>query len=366
MKKILTIIGARPQFIKASVLSRLIRSNNWNTIFQEVIVHTGQHYDYGMSDIFFEQMDIPKPDYNLNIGSGHHGYMTGNMLIEIEKLLLKEEPDVVIVYGDTNSTLAGALAASKLNIPIAHIEAGLRSYWKKMPEEQNRICTDHLSSLLFCPSQTAINNLYKENINNGFYNVGDIMYDSFLHYSKKIESKFEDIFEDIMNKNGLDKINKEGYNLLTIHRAENTDNMESLSQIINAIGSSDEYFIYPAHPRTIKKIEEYGLTINENIFVIDPVGYFEILTLQHYSNKIVTDSGGMQKEAYFAKKECITLREQTEWIETLNGGWNTLVGMNRSKIIDSIKEKRLLEPQKNYFGDGNSAELILKQIFEII
>lgn len=353
MKKIITIIGARPQFIKAAVLSRLIRSNNWKDKFTEVLIHTGQHYDTNMSEVFFQQMRIPTPDINLNVGSASHGKMTGEMLIQIEKVLIAENPDILIVYGDTNSTLAGALAASKLNIPIAHIEAGLRSYWKKMPEEQNRILADNLSTWLFCPTETAVSNLKKEGINEGVICVGDIMLDASLYYQKEV------------NSSSYKKIrinNNSPFFLLTIHRAENTDDAISLNNIFKGLTSDNINGIFPIHPRTKKKMEEFNIKIPNNIIMINPIGYLEMIELQQNCKFIVTDSGGVQKEAYFMKKPCITLRNQTEWVETVDSGWNTLVGTNIDLIKHSIMSIKCPQEYSNIYGNGNAAEQILSAL----
>ena len=304
MKKILSVVGARPQFVKAASVSREIRKR-----FKEVLVHTGQHYDRNMSPIFFEELSIPKPDYNLEIGSGPHGEQTGRMLIEIEKVLLKEKPDIVLVYGDTNSTAAGALAGAKLHIPVAHVEAGLRSYNRSMPEEINRVIADHLSDLLFCPTETAVRNLSKEGITEGVFNVGDVMYDALIANRKVAESKSKIL--ETMN------LKPKTYLFATIHRAENTDEEKNLKNIIEAFGESGEVIILPIHPRTRKMIEKFGLEFTENVKVIEPVGYLDSTELQANAKKVVTDSGGVQKEAYMLKVLCITLREETEWVETV-------------------------------------------------
>ncbi len=362
MKKIVTIIGARPQFIKAAVLSRLIRTGDWKDKFTELLIHTGQHYDENMSDIFFEQMGIPVPDINLNIGSGTHGRMTGEMIIKIEEILISEKPDNVLVYGDTNSTLAGALAASKLNIPVAHVEAGLRSFWKKMPEEQNRIMTDHLSFWLFCPTQTAINNLKNENINNGIL-VGDIMLDASLHYCSILDRVSDASKNKMLNACGFPLHFKDGnFFLLTVHRAENTDLKTNLEEIFKGIAGIGIEGLFPIHPRTRKIICEQNILVPSNIHLIEPVGYLEMLLFQRMCKFIVTDSGGMQKEAYFMKKPCITLRNQTEWVETVNNGWNTLVGTDAAKIKAAITSINNPIVYPNLYGNGNSAELILSNL----
>ena len=361
MKHIVTIIGARPQFIKAAVLSRLIRTKKWKEKFKETIIHTGQHYDENMSNIFFKELDIPHPDIHLNIVSNTHGEMTGRMLIQTESELIRLKPDLINVYGDTNSTLAGALAAAKLNIPIAHIEAGLRSFSRNMPEEQNRIITDHLSTWLFCPTKTAIKNLQRENINQNIYNVGDIMLDASLFYSKIISDEKSSGLSRIKWIKSLQVAIENGnYALATIHRAENTDNVDSITSIIDALNELKTIIILPLHPRTKKIINRLGIKLHSNIIVIDPIGYFEMLELEMNCSCIITDSGGIQKEAYFLQKPCITLRDQTEWIETIDSGWNILVGSNKDKIINAFSLVKSGQKQtKCLFGKGNTGQRIL-------
>ncbi len=354
--EILTIIGARPQFIKAAVLSRYIK-NNPQCGVMETLVHTGQHYDKNMSDVFFDEMDIPKPDYNLNIGSGSHGKMTGLMLEHIEKLLLELKPDALLVYGDTNSTLAGALAASKLHVPVAHVEAGLRSFMMAMPEEQNRRLTDHLSTWLFCPTDTAIENLQNEGISNRngvassdnkvVCKTGDIMYDASLYYRKK------NIEIDI----------PKNFILLTIHRAENTDNIERLNNIVKAINKlSNKNFIFPIHPRTRKIMNQQGLEFDKHVKVIEPIGYLEMIKYEESCDAVLTDSGGVQKEAFFFKKPCITMRDSTEWVELVDSGWNTLVGADSDKIVKAVNLFALPGESPPLYGDGHTAEKILQAL----
>lgn len=346
--KIVSIVGARPQFIKASAMFKEIRKN-----YEDVLVHTGQHYDYGMSKVFFDQLGIPEPNYNLGVGSGNQGEQTGKMLTKIEEVLLNEKPDFVLVYGDTNSTIAGALASVKLHIPVGHVEAGLRSFDKKMPEEINRILTDHASDFLFAPTKTAIYNLKQESITKGVYLTGDVMYDTLLHNLKIAEeSKILEKF-DIVSK---------GYILTTIHRQSNTDNAESLSEIIETLSVIDEKVIFPIHPRTVKFIHNHGLKekIGKNIVLTKPVGYFDFIWLEKNAKKILTDSGGMQKEAYMLKVPCITLRENTEWVETIEDGWNVLVGSNKEKILNELREFEPQEKQRNVFGDGHASENIVE------
>ena len=348
--KVLTVIGARPQFIKAATVSNKIRLNG-NT---EILVHTGQHYDNNMSDIFFEELGIPKPDYNLNIGSSNHGHQTGNMLIALEDIYLKEKPDIVLVYGDTNSTLAGSLCASKLLIPVAHVEAGLRSFNKAMPEEQNRILTDHISDLLFTPTLTAVNNLKNENVTKGVHNVGDVMYDA-INLFKERAKEASTIIEKF-------DLAPNSYILSTIHRAENTNSVERLTSILSALSSCGKKIVLPLHPRTKRFIEEYNLHIGDNIKIIDPVGYLDMISLQENSQKIVTDSGGVQKEAYFLKKPCITMRDETEWVETVENGWNVIVGSDSNKIMNALENFNPTGTPASAFGNGDSSSIITQII----
>ena len=351
MQKILTVIGARPQFIKAASVSRELRKE-----FKEILVHTGQHYDKNMSDIFFEELEIPKPDYNLAIGSGFHGKQTGEMLVKIEEVILKEKPDAVLVYGDTNSTLAGALAASKLLLPVYHIEAGLRSLNKVMPEEQNRILTDHISTLLFSPTETAVNHLYKEGVTRGVYNVGDVMYDSVL-YNLELANKKSKILVEL-------NLEKGNYVLSTIHRAENTNSKERMENIVSALNDSKEKIILPLHPRTINYLKEYNLKFENNINIIEPVGYLDMLSLLNNSKKIITDSGGIQKEAYFFGIPCITIRDETEWVETVEHRWNILVGADYKKIKNALYSFEGGRDKPKCFGSGKASEKIVAKIKE--
>lgn len=315
-------------------------------------MHTGQHYDAAMSDVFFEELNIPKPDYSLDVGSKSHGAQTGEMLSEIEDVILHEHPDCVLVYGDTNSTLAGALAASKLHIPIAHVEAGLRSFNRRMPEEINRVLTDHVSKWLFCPTQTAITNLGKEGITKGVELVGDVMLDA-VNYNSALAAKKSRILEELSLEAG-------GYVLITIHRAENTDDPERFGSIVTALNNLQVPAVLPMHPRSRATMKSLGLTItNPKINVVNPVGYLDMLQLEQHAAKIVTDSGGVQKEAFFFKVPCITLRDETEWVETVDLDANVLVGANTEQIlhqIDNFKVNFDLLPEP--FGDGNAAEKI--------
>jgi UDP-GlcNAc3NAcA epimerase len=325
--KIISVVGARPQFIKLAALSKELRKKH-----REIILHTGQHYNKELSEVFFSDLSIPKPDYNLGIGSGEHGKQTGRMLEVIEKVLLSEKPDLVIVFGDTNSTLAGALAAAKQNIPVAHVEAGLRSYKKSMPEEINRVLTDHISSLLFCPTPTSVKNLKKEGITKGVHLVGDVMYDSLRDHIEVAERKSR-----IMQKLSLQK---KDYYLVTIHRAENTDIKENLQKVIQIIANLDKKVVFPIHPRTRKKLREFKLLNRlhslSNLILISPVSYLDMLILEKNSRFVLTDSGGVQKEAYFLGTPCLTLREETEWVETIENGWNLVVGLNKDKVLDAV------------------------------
>ena len=360
--KLATIVGARPQFIKAAVLSRLSRSPEYREQFEEILVHTGQHYDGNMSEVFFREMGIPEPDVNLNIGSASHGRMTGEMLIRLEEVLVDRKPDLVLVYGDTNSTLAGALAASTLNIPVAHVEAGLRSFWKTMPEEQNRIVADHLSEWLFCPSETARRNLVREGITEGVHVVGDIMLDASLHYRKIVEGDLAQGRTRVprLFGPGAESEPPEDFCLLTIHRAENTDDPARLRSLVIGLAGAARPIVFPVHPRTRKKLAEYGISLPPQIRSIDPVSYLEMLELELRSSVIVTDSGGVQKEAYFLRKPCVTLREQTEWTETVESGWNRLVGADAEAIATAVSTASAPASHPACYGDGRSGEKILE------
>jgi UDP-N-acetylglucosamine 2-epimerase len=318
--KVVSVVGARPQFIKAAVLSRELRQEH-----SEILVHTGQHYDENMSAIFFEELGIPEPEYSLQVGSGLHGKQTGAMLAAIEEVLIKEQPDWVVVYGDTNSTLAGALAASKLHIKLAHVEAGLRSFNRIMPEEINRVLTDHISNLLFCPTQTAVNNLKSEGITGGVHLVGDLMYDALQWSLEQAKHKPDPLAE-------LGFVEK-GYLLATVHRAENTDDPQRLNGILQAFDALKEPLVWPVHPRTRLKLDEIHLNPGPHIHMIEPVGALEMARLESAARVILTDSGGVQKEAFWLHVPCITLRDETEWVETVEAGANHLCGTDPDKII---------------------------------
>lgn len=361
MKKIITIIGARPQFIKAAMVSRALDKE-----IEEIIVHTGQHYDKNMSDIFFEQLEIPKPKYNLGIGSGSHGAQTGEMLIKIEEVLLKEKPDYVMVYGDTNSTLAGALAASKLLIPVIHVEAGLRSYNRAMPEEQNRVLTDHISSVLICPTKTAVDNLKKEGITENVYLTGDVMCDSVIHYSNLAEKKINLDNIDLVPLYEKKKVTE--WYLATIHRQENTMDDKNLKNILEVFEKLDKMAIFPVHPRIKAMVNKLNQENQyKNIYFVEPVDYLTMLYLTKNACKVVTDSGGLQKECYILDTPCITIRDQTEWIETLKNGYNILAKPEKHELYEKIMNAKIVDSNKvHYYGDGHAAneinEIILKHI----
>ena len=344
---ILTIVGARPQFIKAAPVSRAFQKAG----LPEYLVHTGQHYDPNMSQIFFDELGIPQPQINLGIGSASHGRQTGEMLIQLETLMMEIQPDWVLVYGDTNSTLAGALAAVKLHIPVAHVEAGLRSYNRSMPEEHNRVLTDHISDLLFCPTQTAVDNLAQEGIRQGVFLTGDVMYDAVIHFAARAQSQ----------SSILDRLNlhAKGYLLATVHRPANTDNPHRLYAILDTLRQMDETVILPLHPRTRDKMRTYGWNPSTfargNLRIIEPVGYLDMLMLEQHARLILTDSGGIQKEAYFFSVPCITLREETEWIETVAAGWNILVGADTKRIQHLIQTWQPEGTPPPIFGDGHAA-----------
>jgi UDP-GlcNAc3NAcA epimerase len=362
--KLATVIGARPQFIKAAAVSREINNHNLRNDKRhvaEVLVHTGQHYDHNMSQVFFDELEIRAPHYNLGVGSGKHGEMTGKMLARIEEVLLEEKPDLALVYGDTNSTLAGALAAAKLHIPVAHVEAGLRSYNKKMPEEINRLLTDHVSSLLFAPTEAAMTNLQKEGISYGVVKSGDVMYDAFLFY-QKLSFKRSKLLSEL-------DLQPKSYFLATIHRQENTDDRERLTNIFkafNAIGEEKCPLVIPLHPRTRNFLNRFKIDFisNAHIRAIEPIGYLDMIQLESNARIIFTDSGGVQKEAYFAGVPCVTLRDETEWVETVQSGVNFIAGADMNATVEAYKKALSIDVKlKNgIYGDGHAAEKIVESL----
>ncbi len=379
IKKIITVIGARPQIIKAAAISRAI-SSHYSDQLEEFIVHTGQHYDENMSEVFFNELGIPKPAFNLNVGSGSHGAMTAKMMDGLESLFQTEKPDAVLVYGDTNSTLAAALAAAKIHIPVIHVEAGLRSFNKSMPEELNRIACDHMSSLLFSPTKAGMDNLKNEGFDltpskkahidrPNIYHCGDVMYDNSLFFSELSEEKSTVLAENNLTKNQ--------YVLCTIHRDTNTDDAKNLHAIFSALlqiqQESDLDILLPLHPRTKKKMEELlspelqaQMSASNGFKIIPPAGFLDIIALEKNARIIVTDSGGLQKEAFFFKKPCVILREQTDWIEIVENGNARLAGSNQELIVRSSRE--MLEKTDftypNLFGDGAAASFICQKIME--
>jgi len=355
-KKIVTVVGARPQFIKAAALSKAILSND---NMEEILVHTGQHFDENMSNIFFREMKIPEPKYQFSINGLNHGAMTGRMLEKIEEVILLENPDILLVYGDTNSTLAGALAAKKLKVKVAHVEAGLRSYNMSMPEEINRILTDRISDYLFCPTEKAVENLKHEGFEHFksiIRNSGDIMFDSMLLFSNFIENSSEYVKEIALKP----------FILCTLHRAENTDDLDRLNAIFAALNviAEETNIIMPLHPRTRQKIQE--IQLHPNLNIIDPVGYFEMLYLLKFCNLVMTDSGGLQKEAFFNRKFCVTLRDETEWVELVDSECNILSGADKVQIISAynlLKNKHFVE-NKHFYGDGQTSQYIIKTLLQ--
>ncbi len=348
--KVLSIVGARPQFIKAFVVSKELRKNH-----DEVLVHTGQHYDENLSKIFFEELNIPKPEYNLGIGSGTHGYQTAEMIRGIEEIAYEEEPDFIILYGDTNSTLAGAIVGSKLDAMVAHVEAGLRSYNRDMPEEVNRVLTDHASDLLFAPSETAAKNLGEEGITEGVHVVGDVMYDAIL-WAKEIASEQSEILDEF-------DLKENEFILSTVHREGNTDDRNKLEQIMKGLYEASLPVILPIHPRTEKRLKEFDMyeNVTDNIRVVEPVGYIDFVRLLDTAKVVATDSGGIQKEAFFLDTPCVTLRKETEWVETVECGWNELVGAKASEITEAIdREWELPSKKTTPYGDGKAAEKIVE------
>jgi len=347
--KVASVVGTRPQFVKAAALSPEIRRRA-----EEVLIHTGQHYDEEMSRVFFDALHIPEPNYDLGIGSGSHGEQTGRMLAAVEEILEKEKPDSVLVYGDTNSTLAGALAAAKLHIPVGHIEAGLRSHNRSMPEEINRIMVDHISTLLFAPTRIAVENLKREGVEKGVHLVGDVMYDLAMRFASSSKSR------ETLRAMGLES---KSYLLTTVHRAGNTDDRNNLEAIVEALKECGRPVVFPIHPRTAKAIRAARISFQrsgDNVMRIKPVDYPTFISLLTGAEKVVTDSGGVQKEAYFFGIPCITLRDETEWPETVEAGWNILVGARKRAILKAIREFEPKGKPAMAFGDGHAAERIAK------
>ncbi|HKP51052.1 MAG TPA: UDP-N-acetylglucosamine 2-epimerase (non-hydrolyzing) [Chloroflexia bacterium] len=344
--KVLSVVGARPQFIKAAPVGRALRGAG----IEEVLLHTGQHYDLAMSEVFFSELGIEEPRYNLGVGSGPHGAQTAAMLAGIEDVLESERPDWLLIYGDTNSTLAGALAAAKKGVPVAHVEAGLRSFNRSMPEEINRVVADALSTLLFCPTDVAEANLAREGIRSGVHVVGDVMYDAVLWASGRVDEG-----PDLVERLGLEKGK---YLLATVHRASNTDAPENLTAIMWALREASEPVVFPVHPRTRKAIAEAGIHAGENIMLLEPVSYLEMLALEKHARVILTDSGGVQKEALWLGVPCVTMRGETEWVETVACGWNTLAGTNPARILEALGAPRPSSSPPDIYGDGLASERI--------
>lgn len=340
--KIMSVVGARPQFIKAAALSRVLRREH-----EEILIHTGQHYDANMSEVFFKELDVPRPDIHLEIGSGSHGYQTGTMLAALEEQFTLNRPGIVLVYGDTNSTLAGALAAAKLNIPLAHVEAGLRSHRRNMPEEINRVLTDHVSDLLFCPGQDAVDNLRAEGIMQGVYLVGDVMMEA-LDSALGAAERSSGVLKRLDLSPGH-------FVLATVHRAQNTDDLDRLSDILQGLSGSNERVIFPVHPRTRATLSALPFDLGPHVTVIEPVGYLDMAMLVSRARVIVTDSGGLQKEAYWLRVPCVTLRDETEWMETVEAGWNILVGADAQSIQHQIRTFRPPNTHPDLYGDGSAA-----------
>ncbi len=351
----MSVVGARPQFIKASAVSRAVAREER---VEEVLIHTGQHFDANMSRVFFDELRIPEPKVNLGIAGGSHGQMTGRMIEGLEEVILQEHPDVVLVHGDTNSTIAGALAAAKLHVPVGHVEAGLRSFNRRMPEEINRVVTDHVADLLFCPTQTAVDNLQAEGVTRGVVLTGDVMYDSALFYAGMARER-----SDVLNHLALEP---GSYYLATIHRAENTDDLDRLRGIFEGLGRAPRPVILPVHPRTRQVLAAHNLGC-ETVRVIEPVSYLDMLRLETAARAVLTDSGGVQKEAYFAGVPCITLRDETEWVELVDAGWNRLVGSAPDRIAEAFAWAEAMDraaDRGDLYGDGHAADRILQVLVE--
>jgi UDP-N-acetylglucosamine 2-epimerase len=346
--KIISVVGARPEFVQAALLSKAIRKQH-----VEILVHTGQHYDYMMNDVFFRDLELSAPEQNLGVGSGSHAQQTGEIMIRFEQVLQRERPDWVIVRGDTNSTLGAALAAAKLGFPVAHIEAGMRSFNRAMPEEINRVLADRLSALLFCATETSVQNLAQEGIVAGVHYVGDVMFDAALHFSALAVAQSH-VLEQARLIPGK-------YLLVTVHRSANTDNRENLRRIFSALDQLDEPIVFPVHPRTRGVLNELQIEPRPHVRLIEPVGYLDMLNLEKHARKILTDSGGVQREAYYLGVPCITLRDETEWVETIEDGWNVLVGADADRIVNAV---HAFEPPtgkpSGRFGDGRASEKIVE------
>ncbi len=355
--KVMSVVGARPQFIKAAVVCRALADVG----VEEVLVHTGQHYDRNMSGVFFDELGIPRPKYDLEVGSGGHAYQTGQTMERLEPICKAEKPDSVVVYGDTNATLGGALVAAKLNVPLAHVEAGLRSFDRRMPEEVNRVVTDHLAKWLFCPTQTAVENMGREGVEKGAFLVGDVMYDATLRFRDRAYEK-----SDVLKRL---EIESESYYLVTIHRDFNTDDRFRLSGVVGSLCASKRPVVFPAHPRVVKQLQHFGLLASlrnaPRVRLVDPVSYLDMVRLESAAYGIVTDSGGVQKEAFFLGIPCLTVRPSSEWVETLTGGWNRLVEpdpVEMSMAMDSLERPAVTPVQP--FGDGTAGKKIAEILLE--
>lgn len=348
--KVVSIVGARPEFVQLAPVSKAFRK--W---YEEVIIHSGQHYDYCMSAQFFDELEIPAPDYHLECGSASHGAQTARMLEAIERVLIQEHPEWVVVFGDTNTTLAGTLAAAKLHLPVAHVEAGLRSFNRAMPEEINRVVADHLSERLFCPTETARKNVYNEGIRQGVEVVGDVMYDALLQAQPVLNARTEKLLHEL-------KLAPQNYALVTVHRPVNTDAAAAMQNIAFALNKLDIPIIFPIHPRTRARLEKYDISWKKHIRFIEPVGYLDMLTLERSAYRILTDSGGVQKQAFFLRVPCVTLREETEWVETVEAGWNVLVGSRSQAILEAVAFSTPETPQQKLFGEGDAAIRIARSL----
>jgi UDP-GlcNAc3NAcA epimerase len=344
---VLTVVGTRPQYVKAAAVSRELRRRN-----SEVLVDTGQHYDFSMSDVFLRELEIPPPDHNLGVGSGSHAQQTARIMLALEPLVVSSAPDAMLVYGDTNSTLAGALVAAKLGVPLAHVEAGLRSFNWRMPEEINRVLTDSCADLLFCPTRSAEVNLQSEGIREGIHNVGDVMLDTLQRFlPRALETS------DVLARLGTQA---SAYVLVTLHRPANVDDLQSLASILAALARLEERVIFPVHPRTQVSLTEMGYSPASNLKLVDPVGYLDMLILEMNAHRIITDSGGVQKEAYILGVPCVTCRAETEWTETLDAGWNMLAERDPERILEAVLRPLPNEDRSPIFGDGNAAERIVE------